>query len=147
MWLMLGLTTLSSVLIAQNFLSKNQTSSAGTPALQTVSCDPKKVAQPIGPYNLGKIVNDSGGKWLYTSGNIGINTEGKVVSQDVAEQAAQSLNNMCVVAETAGFDVNTDCVKTHIYLTEMGDFGKINKECEKIFIGKDTPPRVCIAAH
>ena len=51
------------------------------------------VAQPIGPYSLGKIVEmpNGGGKWGYSSGQIGMDPNGNLVGETAAEQAVQAL--------------------------------------------------------
>ena len=86
-------------------------------ALQTVAC--KSIAQPIGPYRLGKTVTESKkGQWLYTSGQIGMLPDASLISNDdVVAQAVQALKNLTAVCKAAGFDVAKDTVKTTVYLT------------------------------
>lgn len=112
----------------------------------TVHCD--KVAQPIGNYRLGKLVKSADGRstWLYTSGNIGLQPDGSMVSDEMHLQARQSLWNLKTVAESSGFAI-TDCIKTTVYLVDMADFKEMDVEYCKVFFGEDPPPRVCIAAH
>ena len=46
------------------------------------------IEKPIGPYSFGKIIEKPGvGKWAYTSGQVGTNAKGALVSKNPASQA------------------------------------------------------------
>ena len=46
------------------------------------------IEKPIGPYSFGKIINKPGvGTWAFTSGQVGSNAEGALVSKKASSQA------------------------------------------------------------
>ena len=65
------------------------------------------------------------GNLVFISGQTSIDGEGKIVGAgDFDAQAAQSFANLKKVLEAAGSGMNK-IVKVNIYLTDMGNFGKI----------------------
>ncbi len=80
----------------------------------------------IGPYSQA-IRIDAGGKLVYTSGQIPLDAAGNLVGgDDVVAQAEQVMKNLEAVLKAAstGFD---RVVKTTIFLTDLGDFAKVNE--------------------
>ena len=46
--------------------------------LKAMTCD--KIAQPIGPYTMGKVIETPYGTWGYSSGQIAMNPKGELTS-------------------------------------------------------------------
>jgi len=93
----------------------------------------------VGPYS--QAINAGG--FLYVSGQIPLVPEtGVLISDDVAEQTAQSIRNIEAILRAAGATLK-DVVKTTVFITNMADFGKINTEYAKYFTEK-APARACI---
>ena len=93
----------------------------------------------IGPYSQAIEVNGT----LYVSGQIPfVPTTMTVVSEDVAEQTKQSLENVKAILEAAGYSLN-DVVKAGVFIKDMNDFAKIN-EVYNIYLGDVKPARACV---
>lgn len=92
----------------------------------------------IGPYSQGMNV----GNLVFTSGQIPFNTNGELVSDDVQEQARQSLNNIKKILEEAGTNVD-NVVKCTVFISDMNDFPEINEVYEEFFT-KPYPARSCV---
>ena len=82
----------------------------------------KEAPPAIGPYSQAIVANGM----IYTSGQIGMDETGKVVADDVVNQAHQVMKNLFYVLEAAGAHFN-DVIKTTIFLTDMDDFAKVNE--------------------
>ncbi len=80
-----------------------------------------ELAPAIGPYSHAMEVNG----FIYTSGQIGTNEKGELVSDDIGNQTHQVMKNLFYVLEAAHAHFN-DVVKTTIFLTDMDDFAKVN---------------------
>lgn len=77
----------------------------------------------IGPYSQAVSV----GGWLYTSGQVGLDPKtGELVSGDFEDQARQVMNNLREVLASAGLTFG-DVVKSTIYVTNLGNFSKLNQ--------------------
>jgi 2-iminobutanoate/2-iminopropanoate deaminase len=77
----------------------------------------------IGPYVQGVDL----GNMVMTSGQIPvIPATGEIVSEDVAKQARQSLDNVKAVVESSGLSVS-DIVKMTVFVKDLGDFGTVNE--------------------
>lgn len=93
-----------------------------TTTRQTIHTD--KAPAAIGPYSQGVLV--SGGKTLYTSGQIPLDTDGNLVGQgDVGAQTKQVLDNLSAVLEAAGMGWG-NVVRAGIFLADLGDFATVN---------------------
>lgn len=76
----------------------------------------------LGPYSQG--IQADG--LIFASGQLGLDPQtGKFVSDDVAEQARQAMQNLKAVLEAAGSSLE-HIVKTTIFLQDMGDFKAVN---------------------
>ncbi|EJH4516424.1 RidA family protein [Staphylococcus pseudintermedius] len=82
----------------------------------------------VGPYSHASIVNGL----VYTSGQIPLNLEGEIVSDDVEKQTEQVLENLKAVLDAAGSDLNY-VVKVLIFLSDMENFQKVNEVYTKYF--------------
>jgi 2-iminobutanoate/2-iminopropanoate deaminase len=59
--------------------------------------------EALGPYSHATEINGL----LFTSGQIPLNTDGQIVSDDVQEQTRQVLENLKVVLDAAGSDIES----------------------------------------
>ena len=104
----------------------------------------KTIASPdapaaIGPYCQAVVVNGL----LFTSGQIALDPKtGDIVSETVAEQAAQVVRNLGAVLAEAGCGFE-DVVKTTCFLASMDDFAAFNEVYAEAFISR--PARSCVA--
>ena len=82
-----------------------------------------KAPQAIGPYSQGVNVT---GDFSFVSGQLPINAATGEMSEDVAEQTKQSLENMKAILEETGLTMD-NVVKTTIFLSNMEDFAVVNE--------------------
>ena len=78
-----------------------------------------RLPEALGPYSHATVVNGM----VYTSDQIPLNVDGKIVSADVQAQTKQVLENLKVVLEEAGSDLNS-VAKATIFIKDMNDFQK-----------------------
>jgi 2-iminobutanoate/2-iminopropanoate deaminase len=110
------------------------------PHRQSVSSDGAPAA--IGPYSQGMRTGDL----LFCSGQIPLEpTTGELVKDDIEGQARRCLENLSAVAEAAGGSL-ANAVRCTVYLTDMGDFARVNEVYGEFFGGDDPPARVAVAA-
>lgn len=76
----------------------------------------------VGPYSHASVVNGL----VYTSGQIPLNLEGNIVSDDVETQTKQVFVNLKAVLEAAGSDLE-HVVKVLVFLSDMENFQKVNE--------------------
>ena len=100
--------------------------------------DTNKVPEALGPYSHATVVNDV----VCTSGQIPLTLDGNIVSDDVQEQTKQVLENLTVVLQEAGSDLDS-VVKATIFISDMNNFQKIN-EIYGDYFGKYQPARSCV---
>ncbi|SDC83031.1 MULTISPECIES: RidA family protein [unclassified Candidatus Frackibacter] len=92
----------------------------------------------IGPYSQAIQLDNL----VLTSGQIPFTPEGELVSNDVKEQARQSLENVKGVLEAAGTDLDK-VVKCTVFISNMDDFPKINEVYQEFF-KEPYPARSCV---
>jgi 2-iminobutanoate/2-iminopropanoate deaminase len=98
-------------------------------------------AIPVGPYSPGL----SAGGWIFLSGQGGFDPEtGKMVSEDIAEQTAQTFRNIEVLLEAAGASLD-DVVSCLVHLADLSDYAAFNAIYEKQFPGTK-PVRTTVRA-
>ena len=95
-----------------------------------------KGPKALGPYSAG-IASEG---LVFLSGQLGVNTEGNLVSEDVVEQTQKAFENIGVLLEASG--LTYDIVKTTVLLDDMNDFAKVNEEYAKYFT-EPFPARRC----
>ena len=94
----------------------------------------EKAPAPIGQYNQAVMVD----KTLYVSGQIPIDpSTGKMVSDDIAKQTDQAMENIWAILNEAGMDFS-NVVKCSIFVTDITDFYIVDAAYEKFF--HDDPP-------
>jgi 2-iminobutanoate/2-iminopropanoate deaminase len=85
-------------------------------------------APAVGPYSAAL----GAGGFVFVSGQIPLDAEGRIVGPTPKEQARKSLENMTVTLSEAGLAL-TDVVKTTIFLKDMDDFGAVNEVYAEFF--------------
>lgn len=86
--------------------------------------DAAQPSQPVsfGPYTPVRQVGDT----YYISGQVGIDPKTMLASSEVAAQVGQALKNLGTVLRSVGL-THDDVVKTTLYVTDMGQFSRINE--------------------
>ncbi len=92
----------------------------------------------VGPYSQAV----TSGGWVFTSGQLGIDTATGKLAEGVEAQAHCSMKNLGAVLKAAGLGYG-DIVKTTIFLADMADFAKVNAVYAGYFTG-DYPARSCV---
>ena len=96
-----------------------------------------KAPKALGPYSAGIATEEL----VFLSGQLGADTKGNLVSEDVVGQAKKAFENIGVLLEVSGLTYD-DIVKTTVLLSDMNDFAKVNEEYAKYFDGI-YPARSC----
>jgi 2-iminobutanoate/2-iminopropanoate deaminase len=82
----------------------------------------------IGPYSPALAVGD----FVFLSGQIALDHEGKIAGIIAPDQARKALENMRAQLTEAGLSMDA-VVKTTIFLTNMEDFGAVNEVYAEFF--------------
>ena len=96
-----------------------------------------KAPKALGPYSAGVATEEL----VFLSGQLGADTDGNLVSEDVVEQTKKAFENIGVLLEASGLTYD-DIVKTTVFLEDMNDFAKVNEEYARYFNGI-FPARSC----
>ncbi|MBU5591951.1 RidA family protein [Clostridium sp. MSJ-4] len=92
----------------------------------------------IGPYSQAVKV----GNFVYTSGQLPINTQSGELIEDIKKATAQCLDNVKAILEEAGTSMDR-VVKTLVFLKDLNDFADMNEVYATYF--KENPPaRSCV---
>lgn len=99
-----------------------------------------KAPKATGPFSQAVTFGD----FVFTSGQIYLTTEGKLLEGTIEEQTHQIMKNLDAILEAAGASFR-DVVKTTIYVTDMSIYSKIN-EVYGSYITEPFPARetVCV---
>jgi 2-iminobutanoate/2-iminopropanoate deaminase len=101
--------------------------------------DTADAPEAIGAYSQGIKTGDL----LFCSGQIPLDpSSGELIKLDVSGQARRCLDNLEAVCRAAGTALRR-AVRVTVYLTDMGDFERVNSAYEEYFPG-DPPARVAI---
>jgi 2-iminobutanoate/2-iminopropanoate deaminase len=93
----------------------------------------------IGPYSQAIRI----GEFLYTSGQIALNPENmEMMSCAIEEETEWVLKNLEAILKADGMSL-AHVIKTTVYLTDLGDFARVNQVYEKFF-GETKPARACV---
>ena len=93
----------------------------------------------IGPYEQAIGV----GGFLFTSGQIALDpATGNFLEGNIEEETERVIKNLEGILTEAGLTLK-DVVKTTVYLTDLGHFGRVNQVYEKFF-GESKPARACV---
>lgn len=94
------------------------------------------LAPAVGPYSYAIVT----GNTVYTAGQVGQTAEGKLVESGIEAQAHQTMDNLGKILRASAVDFNR-VVKTTIYLTDKGDFTKVNEVYATYFAEGEYPVR------
>lgn len=96
---------------------------------------------PVGPYNQAV----QAGGVLYCSGQIALDpASGLLVGGgDVEAETRQVLANLQAVLTAAGASPD-QVVRTTVFLTDLGDFGRVNTLYAEVFGAGVSPARACV---
>lgn len=107
--------------------------------MEKVCFKTQKGPAAVGPYSTATIA----GGIIYLSGMIGIDPAvQKPVEGGTLAQAKQAFENIKTVLGEMGATLE-DVLKTTVYLTDIGEFGEVNKLYAQYF-GPDFPARTCV---
>lgn len=96
-----------------------------------------KAPAPIGPYNQAIL----SGSTLYTSGQIAINpATGDMVLDSIEAETKQVMENLKAILDEVGMTFE-NIVKTSIFISDMGNFGRINEVYGSYFNAATAPAR------
>jgi 2-iminobutanoate/2-iminopropanoate deaminase len=98
-----------------------------------------KAPKAIGPYSQAA----SAGNLLFISGQLPIDPDtGEFTQGGIEERTRQCLKNVSAIAQAADTEL-TKAVKVNIYLTDIGDFEKVNQVYAQYFPA-EPPARLAI---
>jgi 2-iminobutanoate/2-iminopropanoate deaminase len=99
----------------------------------------EKAPAPVGPYSQAL----RAGPFLFLSGQIPLDpATGQLVSGTIEQETQRVLDNLRAVLKADGLAF-ADVVKTTVYLTDLGDFAKMNETYAKAF-GESRPARATV---
>ena len=79
--------------------------------------------EPVGPYSQAI---KSSGTMLFISGQIALDTKGKLVGKSIQKQTKQVIENINAILVSQGLSLNS-VVKTTVLMTDLGQFEKMNE--------------------
>ena len=94
---------------------------------KTIISTPKAPAA-IGTYSQAVKVGDT----VYLSGQIGLDPAAMTLVEGIDAQIVQVFENLKAVAEAAGGSL-ADVVKLNVFLTDLGNFAKVNETMARYF--------------
>ena len=93
----------------------------------------------IGPYSQAIRI----GEFLYTSGQIALNPENmKMMNGAIEEETEWVLKNLEAILKADAMSL-AHVIKTTVYLTDLGEFARVNQVYENFF-GETKPARACV---
>ena len=97
--------------------------------------------KPIGPYSQAVVA----GGLIFVSGQIPLDPKtNTLVEGDITVQTEQVLKNLMAILKEAKMGAD-NVVKTTVFLSDLGDFAKMNETYAK-YLGKNPPARSTIQA-
>jgi reactive intermediate/imine deaminase len=98
--------------------------------------NPPTIAAPSGYTH---VVETSGGRTVYLSGQVGLSPDGRTVGTgDTRAQAEQAFANLAAGLDAVGGSFG-DVVKLTIFMIDMADFGAV-REVRDTFVDVSRPP-------
>jgi 2-iminobutanoate/2-iminopropanoate deaminase len=94
---------------------------------------------PVGPFSQAVRAGD----FLFLSGQVGLDSSGKLVGGGVEAQAEQIFANLGAVLDAAGKSF-ADVVRAGVFLTDMADFAALNAVYARHFV-QPYPARTTVA--
>ena len=99
----------------------------------------EKAPAPVGPYSQAL----RAGPWLFLSGQIPLDpATGQLVTGTIESETQRVLDNLRAVLAADGLSF-ADVVKTTVFMTDLGDFPKMNEVYAKAF-GEARPARATV---
>jgi len=99
-----------------------------------------KAPAALGPYNQAIVVGDL----VFTSGQLPLDPiSGILIGKDIKEQTIQVFENLKAILEEAGSSLQR-VVKANVYITNMDDFGEMNKVYSKYCEGSEFGARAAV---
>ena len=98
-----------------------------------------KLSPPVGPFSQAVRAGD----FLFLSGQVGLDSAGKLVEGGVTAQAEQIFVNLGAVLDAAGKSF-ADVVRAGVFLTDMADFAALNAVYARHF-DQPYPARTTVA--
>ncbi|MCK5573903.1 MAG: Rid family detoxifying hydrolase [Bacteroidetes bacterium] len=99
-----------------------------------------KTADVIGPYSPGVKV----GRLLFVSGQIALDPEtGEMRDESIEAEARQVIANLSGVLDAAGYDAS-HVVRATVYLTDIGNYQRVNAVYADFFPEGGYPARVAV---
>lgn len=92
-----------------------------------------QAAAAIGPYSQAVAV----GPFVFVSGQIPLDNQGKLAAGDIVVQTVQVLENIKAILAAAGLTL-ADVVKTTVFLSDLADFQEMNRVYGEFF--PEEPP-------
>ncbi|MFN3194999.1 MAG: RidA family protein [Chlorobiota bacterium] len=92
--------------------------------------------EPVGPYS--QAIKCSGST-LYISGQIALDSKGKIVGKSIQKQTRQVIENINAILVSQGLSLN-NVVKTTVLMTDLSKFDKMNEIYSEYF-GDSKPAR------
>ncbi|MBB5191856.1 reactive intermediate/imine deaminase [Silvimonas terrae] len=99
-----------------------------------------KAPKAVGPYSQAVKVGDT----VYLSGQIGLDPASGNLVDGFDAQAHQVFTNLRAVAQAAGGDLS-DIVKLGVFVTDLGNFARLNEIMTEYFV-EPYPARAAIQA-
>ena len=101
-----------------------------------------RAPKPSGPLSQAIIAGDT----IYVAGQVAVApSTGKAVEGGFEAQAVQVFENMKAIVEAAGSTLS-DVVRVNVYLSDLGDFAKMNDIYRRYF-REDYPARTTVGAQ
>jgi len=88
-------------------------------------------------------VQESGGTWVYVSGQFGTDEAGTITHGGLASEAKAALENVLQAVREAG-GTAADVVKITAYVTSLGDYQRYNEVRQEVF-GSSLPTSTAVA--
>ncbi len=99
----------------------------------------------LGPYSQAQLLQFGPARFLFTSGQIGLDPRTNELVEGVAGQTKQALANLDAVLAASGLTL-ADTIKTTVFLADMADFDAMNKVYTQAFT-EPYPARSTVAAR
>ncbi|MBT5376527.1 MAG: RidA family protein [Nitrospinaceae bacterium] len=101
--------------------------------------DTDQAPSAIGPYSQAIRIGD----FLYTSGQIALNPSTmEMMNGNIEDETEWVLKNLEAILKADGLSLG-QVIKTTVYLTDLGEFTKMNLVYEKFF-ASNKPARACV---
>ena len=100
---------------------------------------PDSAPAPVGPYSIATEANG----FVFLSGQVGVDPATGAVADGVVAQTHQIMRNVTVILDDLGLSF-ADVAKTTIFLTDMGDFARVN-EAYGQYVDAAKPARSTVA--